>query len=184
MLTRPTSLRSPICRPVRVTPPRVRRLRFEVGVGYVVADHRAGRSPREPGTGTEGGQMYCLVSRAALLFGVGGGSGLGRARRGDDAVPPAPPAPGQGRRRVAVGPVVLGVLLALVAAALTPAPALAVTKTWVGGGTTGTGPTAWSNGFNWLPLGAPSAGDDLVFPAGGSVLTTDNDLAAGTMFNS
>src|SRR5438067_906004 len=81
-------------------------------------------------------------------------------------------------------PLLLGALLALGATVLTPAPALAVTKTWVGGGTTGTGPTAWSNGFNWLPIGAPSAVDDLVFPAGGSVLTTNNDFAAGTVFNS
>jgi len=55
------------------------------------------------------------------------------------------------------------------------------TATW-----TGAANNLWSNGGNWSGLGglAPVAGDDLIFPGGASNLSTSNDIAAGTSFNS
>jgi fibronectin-binding autotransporter adhesin len=55
------------------------------------------------------------------------------------------------------------------------------TATW-----TGAVNNLWSNGGNWSGLGgqAPVAGDDLIFPSGASNLSTSNDIAAGTSFNS
>jgi autotransporter-associated beta strand protein len=55
------------------------------------------------------------------------------------------------------------------------------TATW-----TGAVSNLWSNGGNWSGLGgvAPSAGNDLVFPGSASNLSTSNDIAAGTSFNS
>jgi fibronectin-binding autotransporter adhesin len=50
---------------------------------------------------------------------------------------------------------------------------------WDGGG----GDNNWSTAANWALDVAPSAGDDLVFPAGASRLTNVNDLAAGTRLN-
>jgi len=55
------------------------------------------------------------------------------------------------------------------------------TATW-----TGAASNLWSNGGNWSGKGglAPVAGDDLIFPSGASNLSTSNDIAAGTSFNS
>ncbi|HQJ15261.1 MAG TPA: autotransporter-associated beta strand repeat-containing protein, partial [Candidatus Omnitrophota bacterium] len=55
------------------------------------------------------------------------------------------------------------------------------TATW-----TGNISNLWSVAGNWIGLGgaAPGAGDDLVFPAGCLTLSTSNDFAAGTSFNS
>ena len=61
------------------------------------------------------------------------------------------------------------------------AHANAATKTWTGGGAT---PWNWSDLNNWGGVSAPVAGDDLVFPAGPTNLTTNNDYTAGTVFNS
>jgi filamentous hemagglutinin family protein len=51
---------------------------------------------------------------------------------------------------------------------------------------TGTLSNLWSVAGNWIGLGgaAPGAGDDLVFPASGLTVSTSNDFAAGTSFNS
>ena len=55
------------------------------------------------------------------------------------------------------------------------------TATW-----TGAVNNLWSNGGNWSGTGgaAPQAGSDLIFPSGASNLSTNNDIAAGTSFNS
>src|SRR5205085_4099872 len=55
------------------------------------------------------------------------------------------------------------------------------TATW-----TGAASNLWSNGGNWSGLGgtAPVAADDLIFPSGAANLSTSNDIAAGTNFNS
>lgn len=57
------------------------------------------------------------------------------------------------------------------------------TLTW-----TGAANNLWSNANNWLNESnnaqAPVAGDDLIFPTGPGALTTFNDLAAGTAFQS
>src|SRR5438132_1223245 len=63
------------------------------------------------------------------------------------------------------------------AAVLTPAPALAATKTWVGGDGN------WSSGANWSGGTHPNPGDDLIFPVGTGHMTT-NDFPDGTFFNS
>src|SRR5947199_46090 len=82
---------------------------------------------------------------------------------------------GGGKARVApsarLWPMLLGVLLALVAAALTPASALAATRTWTGAAADGD----WTEPANWGGL-APVAGDDLVFPAGALRLTNTNNF--------
>src|SRR5438105_11346454 len=57
------------------------------------------------------------------------------------------------------------------------APAVA---TWDGGGAD----NHWTTAANWAGDVAPSAGDDLVFPAGAAQLANVNDFAAGTAFNS
>lgn len=57
--------------------------------------------------------------------------------------------------------------------------ASAATRTWSGGGST---PWNWNDSANWDTL--PVAGDDLVFPAGPTNLTTNNNFTAGTVFNS
>ena len=53
------------------------------------------------------------------------------------------------------------------------------TATWTGGG----GDNNWTTGANWGGI-APTAGDDLVFPAGALRLSNTNNYAAGTAFNS
>lgn len=58
--------------------------------------------------------------------------------------------------------------------ALNPAPALAATKTWTGT----SGDHKFSTSGNWSPSGAPSNGDDLVFPNGVSDLAPDNDISS------
>src|SRR5260370_13138982 len=73
----------------------------------------------------------------------------------------------------------LALLLALVAAALTPAPALAAIKIWNG---VAGGDANWQTGGNWIPVGAPAAGDDLVFPEGASLLT-NNDFPPNISFH-
>jgi hypothetical protein len=55
---------------------------------------------------------------------------------------------------------------------------LAATRTWTGAG----GDANWTTVANWGGV-APSAGDDLVFPGGALQLANNNDLAAGTSFN-
>src|SRR5579862_945692 len=55
--------------------------------------------------------------------------------------------------------------------------AYAAQKVWNGSGTN------WSAAASWSPNGVPAAGDDLVF-AGSLNLASNNDLAAGTLFNS
>jgi autotransporter-associated beta strand protein len=74
-------------------------------------------------------------------------------------------------------PAVLGALVALVAAALTPTAALAAEKGWVGGD------GYWSDDAHWTGGTAPSSGDDLVFPLGGGFMT-NNDYPPGTSFHS
>jgi autotransporter-associated beta strand protein len=51
---------------------------------------------------------------------------------------------------------------------------------------TGAVSNLWSVAGNWSGLsgGAPSAGEDLIFPNGASNLSNTNDIAAGTSFNS
>ena len=55
---------------------------------------------------------------------------------------------------------------------------LLATLTWDGSSN-----NLWSNPANWAGDVAPTAGDDLVFPAGAGALVNTNDLAAGTKFN-
>ena len=55
----------------------------------------------------------------------------------------------------------------------------AATKTWTGLGADAN----WTTAANWSPSGAPMAGDDLVFPAGASRLSNNNDTTAGTSYN-
>jgi hypothetical protein len=75
---------------------------------------------------------------------------------------------------------VLASLLALVATVLTPAPALAATKIWNG---VAGGDANWTTPGNWIPVGAPAVGDDLVFPEGASLLT-NNDFPPNRSFHS
>jgi autotransporter-associated beta strand protein len=42
----------------------------------------------------------------------------------------------------------------------------------------------WMTAANWVGQVTPSAGDDLIFPGGAARLTTNNNFAAGTSFNS
>lgn len=58
--------------------------------------------------------------------------------------------------------------------------AFAATKTWDGGGSDNN----MTTGANWNGDSAPSAGDDLVFPANISDRTITNDFTAATSFNS
>jgi autotransporter-associated beta strand protein len=68
-------------------------------------------------------------------------------------------------------PLLLGALLALLATALLPTPALAASKSWTGFGDGAN----WSSPGNWDTGTAPVNGDDLVFPLGvGHV--TNNDI--------
>jgi len=75
----------------------------------------------------------------------------------------------------------VGITLTLLAAAVFAATpeAAAATKTWTGLGADAN----WSTAGNWSPSGAPAAGDDLVFPGGAARLSNNNDIAAGTSFN-
>jgi len=72
----------------------------------------------------------------------------------------------------------LGLCLALV---LPFSIAAATTRIWTGAAFPDTN---WANGLNWAGDAAPSAGDDLVFPAGAQGLASFNDLPAGTEINS
>lgn len=58
--------------------------------------------------------------------------------------------------------------------------AFAATKTWDGGG----GDNNMTTGANWDADTAPTAGDDLVFPANVTNRTAVNNFTAGTSFNS
>jgi fibronectin-binding autotransporter adhesin len=58
--------------------------------------------------------------------------------------------------------------------------AQAVTATWTGA----SGNANWKTAGNWSTGAAPGAGDDLVFPAGAAHLSTNNNITAGTSFNS
>jgi autotransporter-associated beta strand protein len=64
-----------------------------------------------------------------------------------------------------------GVNVVITAGTITP-PALPTTDVWTGLGSNGN----WSNANNWLGGQAPTAGDDLVFPAGAATLITINDM--------
>src|SRR3954470_23222168 len=66
-------------------------------------------------------------------------------------------------------PILLAVLLALVAAALTPASALAGSKQWAGLG----GDASWSTPGNWIG-GALVDDDDVVFPIGSSAVMNND----------
>jgi autotransporter-associated beta strand protein len=92
-------------------------------------------------------------------------------------VPQAPAAADQHPRFARLGTIVLGALLALVAA-LTPAPALATQKVWSGLG----GDANWNTPGNWQGGVAPVGGEDLVFPAVASQLTNNNNLPPNTSF--
>jgi autotransporter-associated beta strand protein len=119
----------------------------------------------------------------ALPFGSPAGDrfALGSGSPDDDSgASQAPAIPGKDRLLARLGPILLGALLALLAAALTPAPTLAATKTWSGTG----GDANWSTPGNWQGLIPPFAGDDLVFPAVASKFTNNNNLPAGTSFRS
>ncbi len=76
-----------------------------------------------------------------------------------------------GSQRPRLASLVTGMLL------LTGAASASI-RTWSGGG----GNDNWSTAANWGGI-APSAGDDLVF-AGTTRLTPNNDITAGTSFNS
>ena len=60
-------------------------------------------------------------------------------------------------------------------------PLAAATRTW-SGADAGTN-SSWSDASNWGGA-APSAGDDLVFPASPASFTNSNDIASATAFNS
>jgi autotransporter-associated beta strand protein len=126
--------------------------------------------------------MCSVLSPAALLFAVGRRPHRGRGAGNGAAIAPPPAAvPGPGRRLVRAGPVILGALLALAAAALTPAPARADQRTWMG---RFIGDRFWTTAANWAEGIAPVPGDDLVFPPDAIHLVTDNDFPDGTTFNS
>jgi autotransporter-associated beta strand protein len=55
----------------------------------------------------------------------------------------------------------------------------AATKIW-----TGATNSNWNTSSNWSPSGVPASGDDLVFPAWVTNKTLNNDITAGTSFNS
>jgi autotransporter-associated beta strand protein len=55
------------------------------------------------------------------------------------------------------------------------------TRTWTGKAGVD---THWSNPTNWLENVAPTAGNNLFFPDGALTFKPNNDLAAGTVFNS
>src|SRR6187401_459052 len=57
-------------------------------------------------------------------------------------------------------------------------PAAGLTYSWVGAAS-----NLWSNQNNWNPVGVPSAGDNLAFPAGQPNSTQVNDLPPSTVFN-
>lgn len=59
-------------------------------------------------------------------------------------------------------------------------PVGAATKTWAANGVDDN----WSTASNWSPVGAPVAGDDLVFSGLSSKLSSENDLAPNTSFSS
>jgi hypothetical protein len=127
--------------------------------------------------------MCSVLSPAALWFAVGRRPPRSRGAGNGAAVAPPPSAvPGPGRRLAPLGSGVLGVLLALAAAALTPAPALADTKTWMGGFIIGG--QFWTTPGNWVGGVAPVAGDDLVFPPDAIRLVTTNDFPDSTTFHS
>lgn len=75
----------------------------------------------------------------------------------------------------------VAILTISLSALLSVAPkAFAATQTWDGGG----GDANMTTGANWVGDVAPSAGDDLVFPAGALRRTINNDYTANTSFNS
>lgn len=82
-------------------------------------------------------------------------------------------------KRIAIFVSVLLLSLSSLFVLATP-QASAATITWDGGGSDNNMTTA----ANWNPNGAPSAGDDLVFPANITDRTVENDFSAATSFNS
>src|SRR5688572_8496516 len=57
--------------------------------------------------------------------------------------------------------------------------AMSVTKTWDGGGAD----SNWQTAANWVNDIAPTAGDDLVFPATAAQFSTNNNFFLLTSFN-
>src|SRR3954452_18587958 len=145
--------------------------------GEVLSERPPPGVPRGASVGPKGGQMCSVLSPAALWSAIRGGVTLG-----SDAAAPSSTltVAEQSERRARRWPVLLSLLLALGAAALTPAPALADTKTWMG---QFLGDRFWTTPGNWMGGVAPVAGDDLVFPANAVHFVTTNDFADGTIFN-
>src|SRR3954468_23870446 len=69
------------------------------------------------------------------------------------------------------------IVLILIAGTIAAYPA---TRTWDGGGTDAN----WQTAANWSGDVAPSAGDDLVFPASGAQQANNNNFFLLTSFNS
>lgn len=66
---------------------------------------------------------------------------------------------------------IVSLTLAFLAAAFDSTEA--ATKTWTGGGATAN----WSTAANWNPSGAPTHGDELVFPSGASRMVNTNNVS-------
>jgi autotransporter-associated beta strand protein len=81
---------------------------------------------------------------------------------------------------VAYGAAGLNVFLTAPGVALAP-PYGPNVRVWSGADL---GRTNWSDALNWVGNAIPTAGMDVIFPAGASQLTTTNDLPSGTVFNS
>src|SRR5687767_1802438 len=77
--------------------------------------------------------------------------------------------------------VVAGLLLCVGYGLATATPALAVNRTWDGGG--GVADTNWMTAANWVGNVAPSPGDSLIFPDSVSQLTSVNNFPPGTAFS-
>ncbi len=75
--------------------------------------------------------------------------------------------------------VVLRLGVTALALGISVSVAQAAPKTW-----TGTTDLNWATPGNWVGGVAPSAGDDLIFPVGGSHTSNFNNFPAGTSFNS
>lgn len=73
--------------------------------------------------------------------------------------------------KVRIG-LILGFFAFVAVIALNPSPALAATKTWTGT----SGDHKFNTAGNWSPSGAPSNGDDLVFPNTVTDKSPDNDI--------
>lgn len=70
-------------------------------------------------------------------------------------------------------------LLGMVLSGLTSGTALAATKTWTGSG----GDSNFNTSGNWSPSGAPTNGDDLVFPQTATNKTPNNNISSLSIGN-